>query len=912
MYNSLTMPKSKLFIVPDGLPYRRQIPNNLPSTPGASRLVGRERDLEEVLHLLTVEPEVWLLTLVGPGGVGKTRLALRAAEEALESFEDGVYLVELAAVSDPDLVVPTIAATLRVRESPGSTLLAALKQHLQGKRVLLVLDNFEQLLGPEFGISSGADKHEPPDSVPAGRALAELVACCPGLKLLVTSRAALHLSIETTYTVSPLAMPERGSRLGAGDLGEYGAVSLFVQRAEALRTGFQLTDANAEGVAEICRRVDGLPLAIELVAARVRLLTPEAILSRLEHRLRLLTGGARDLPARHQTLRSTIAWSYDLLDDAEKTLFSRLAVFAGGCTLEAIEGVCFAGDRGWVLGVGETTGTQHPVPNPGNKPPAPRNEGEETMDVLDAVASLVDKSLIQVMRNAESPHTQQNIQHSEGSRFMMLETIHEYVGEKLQESGEAEELRRRHALYFLALAEEAEPALQGTRQAEWLDRLEDEHDNLRAALAWSRGEATTVGDTSKLEIGLRIGGALLSFWDTRGHFTEGRAHLAPLLSRSASFGPTASRARAIMTAGRLAWQQGDLAEARSLYEESLETYRTLGDKLGVTYALNGLANTVKLYGDYAAAAAHFAQSLKVARELGDKQRIAAALENLGEMALAQGDYDKARELDEEGLRLVRELDDKYGIGISLQGLGIVLLRQGDLKEARKLFEEALALYREVGEKRFSVVVLYELGQVAHAEGDDAQAAKLFTESLTSAHSLGDKIFAGLDLGGLATVAGIEGRSEWAARLFGASDAIIDTTGYLWFQADRAIFDRGKAAAYAELGDERWHRAVEEGRALSLDEAVACALEPGPEPVHAFAADTTTEPTTAAAPALPPLTTREIEVLQLVAEGLTTRQVAERLFLSVRTVENHLRSIYGKLNVSTRSAATRIAVEHGLK
>jgi predicted ATPase/DNA-binding CsgD family transcriptional regulator len=833
-------------------------PNNLPVL--RSSIVGREAEFAAARALL-LRDDVGLLTFTGPGGVGKTRLALHLASHLLERFPHGVFFVNLAPLSDPALVISTIAQTMGVQETPGHPLIAGLQDHLRDREMLLVLDNFEQV-------------------VEAASSVTGLLASCPRLKVLVTSREVLHLSAEHAFPVSPLACPTPQYRPPLEELTQYGAVRLFIQRALAVKPDFQVTHDNAPAVAGICLQVDGLPLAIELAAARVRLLTPEAILTRLDHRLRLLVGGARDLPARHQALRSTIEWSYDLLDDAEKRLFRRLAVFVGGCTLEAIEPVCNA-------------------------------EGDLEIDVLAAVSSLVDKSLL--LRK----------KHGGGSepRFVLLETIREYASEKLAESGEAEALRQRHGLCFMALAEAAEPQLRGPGQAVWLDRLEEEHDNLRAALTWAGSQASQVDDAGRLEIGLRLGGALRDFWDRRGHFTEGRAQLAPLLRRSASLGPTASRAKALIAAGRLAWDQGDLMDARSLYDQSLAIYRSLGDRLGMTYVLNGLANTVKLQGDYAAAAEFLARSLQVARELGDKYRIGAALENLGEIVLAQGDSNRARLLLEEGLGLFREQHDNFGIGLCLQDLGIALLREGDHHQAQRRFEEALALYRAIGEQRFSAVVLYELGQVARAQEDDSRAASLFMESLQAAHSLGDRIFVGLDLGGLAAIASGESKSARAAHLFGASDAIIDAAGRRWFQIDRETFERAKAAAYAELGAERWKAAVKEGRAMSLDEAVAYALEPGAQPVQPSPTGTTADPVTAAAraspgsaraaPGLEQLTPREVEVLRLVATGLTAAQVAERLSLSARTVENHLRSIYGKLNVSTRAAATRIAVEHGL-
>src|SRR5215204_3556721 len=448
--------------------------NNLPSQP--TPLVGREREVAGVCRLLR-GGGVRLLTLTGPGGMGKTRLALQVAADLVDEFEDGVFFVPLAPISDPDLVVPTVARTLDITETSGRTPEEALKDYLRNKEMLLVLDNFEQV-------------------VEAAPLVGELLSACPALKVLATSRTVLRIYGEQEFTVPPLELPAPSHPQPLERLTQYEAVRLFVERAQAAKADFSVTNDNAPAVAEICHRLDGLPLAIELAAARIKVLSAQKILEHLGNRLKLLTGGARDLPERQRTLRSTIEWSYGLLEEGEKVLFARLSVFAGGRTLEAIEAICDA-------------------------------EGDLPVDVLDGLASLVDKSLLKQEEGVGGE-----------PRFVMLETIHEFAREKLEGSGEAEDLRRLHARYFLALAEEAEPALEGSQQQVWLDRLEEEHDNMRTVLSWSLGQGQDA------ELALRIGAVLGEFWYLRGYWSEGRRWLEEALTKSGRT-PTAARARAL-------------------------------------------------------------------------------------------------------------------------------------------------------------------------------------------------------------------------------------------------------------------------------------------------------------------------------------------------------------------------------
>ena len=594
-------------------------PNNLPIQ--ATPFIGRERELEVVRQRL-LRPEVRLLTLTGTGGAGKTRLALQSAADLLDEFPAGVFFIPLAPIGEATLVVSAIASALGVREGAGKPLMNALKDYLHQKQLLLVLDNFEQVAS-------------------AAPLVSELWAAAPRLKMLVTSREMLRLYGEHNYPVPPLALPDPKHLPALERLRQYEAVQLFIERAQAAKAGFAITNENAPAVAEICARLAGLPLAIELAAARVRLLSPPAILARLS--LKLLTGGARDLPARQQTMRAAIGWSYDLLVAAEQTLFRRLAVFVGGCTLEAVEAVCNA-------------------------------ENDLPMDILDGLGSLADKSLVEHDEFGNEP------------RFRMLETLREYALERLEESGEAEALRRRHAQCHLTLAEKADSELRGPRAAARLDWFEMEHDNLRAALAWSLGQATADAD---IEMGMTLTTLMAGFWNIRGHLSEGREWLAKALALKPK--KSASRALVLIWAGYLAYSQGDYASARALYEESLAIERELGDKAGIATSLNNLGLVAKAQGDYASARALHEESLAIWRELGNKAGIAMSLNNLGNVAYAQGDYTSARALHEESLGIKRELGDKAGIAKSLYNLGELAGVTHEPERAAQLFGAAEAL-----------------------------------------------------------------------------------------------------------------------------------------------------------------------------------------------------------------------------
>ena len=817
---------------------------DLPAQPGP--LIGRAAEVDAVGRLLR-PGGVRLLTLTGPGGVGKTRLALDVAWALASGFPDGAYLVDLSSLRDPALVLPTIAAALGVREGGSARWKTArvltkgtatgpvdraLRVALGSARLLLVLDNCEQvvLAAPEIGA---------------------LVADCPGLVVLATSREPLGLRWEHVFPVLPLALPDEGRAGDPDAISLAPAVALFAQRARAVQPAFALTEANARAVAEICRRFDGLPLAIELAAAQTRFLSPPALLARLGGQMGLLRGAERDRPARHQTLHAAIAWSYDLLDEEERVTFGRLAVFAGGCTLEAAERVL----------------------------------GAEVPDTFNRLRLLVDKNLLAV---AEGPDGE--------PRFRLLESVREYALERLAASGELEELRPRHARHYLALAEAAESRLRGAEQAVWLARLDPERDNFRAVLDWcvERGE---------VEIGLRLGGALWRFWWVRGDAAEGRARLERLLGLAGAEHLTATRAKALNGAGVLARQLSDFPAATALLEEGLAVARQVGDRRLVADALHRLGRVAANRSDYPAARRLCEESLELYRALGDELGIAGLLDSLGVIARHEGRYPEARALYQESLAVAGRVGDRQGQAETLLSLGLTAILEGDLETSRRRLEESLAISRELDDRPSIAAALDNLGVATMRRGERELAWAYCAEGLALAREMGDRRRMSFVLETFAGLAADSRQPERALRLTGAVAALREEIGLILDPAWRDRIEADLEPARRVLGAAA-EVAEAAGRVMSLDQAIAYALTPEPVPV----APPTPPPVSTEGG---PLSRREVEVVRLIARGLTNKEIAETLVISERTADTHADHIRQKLGVRSRAEIAAWAVRQGI-
>ena len=819
--------------------------HNLPAP--VSTFVGREREFSEVKQLISAHR---LVTLAGAGGSGKTRLSLQVAGDLLNEFEHGVWFVELASIFDPGLIPQAVASALHIREQSGQPLIEVLVKHLAAQKALLLLDSCEHLVS----------------------ACAEFVETtlqkCPDLKILATSREVLGITGEVAWTVPPLSLPAQQPWKNPASGQEavryyegFESVQLFVDRAKAVYQAFRLTAENGPWVAEICRRLDGMPLAIELAAARVRDLSIRQVAQRLDERFQLLTTGSRTAPLRQQTLLSTLDWSYTLLPKKEQRVLQRLSVFAGSVTLQAAETVC-------------------------------TRAGVEPAEVVDALFRLVSKSLV----ISEKPEP--GVARYE-SRYRLLETIRQYALEKLEESGEMAEAKDRHLDYFIHWAESAEPHLTGSEQLPSLELYEEEHDNLRAALAWCRRS------NLRVEAELQLVVACGLFWRLRGYLSEGRSQISAALAGAASLQKTEVYARALYWSASLAYLQSDYPITRRLGEESLRLWHELSAQnkshLADTFDLLGQLATEE--GDYETAPILLTQALDIFRELEDANGVADMLMQLGWAYMRMGDYEKVAPHMEEALAIHRQIGNASRMGFILGGLGELAVRQGQYERAMGLLEESLAIRRQHGHKWGVGTALGSLGWVALRQHRYQAMRELLDESLSIRRDIDDRGGIAWCLEKLAEAKYEQALVADSVRIFGQADALRGPIQSVIDPADQTEYDRIISGLQSALGEDEFEALWAEGAAMPLEQIIDLAVSEA-EPLAAALATEKEK--------FGGLTAREREVAALIAQGKSNREIADEMTVGVKTIETYVTRILNKLGFNSRVQIATWAVEKGLK